>query len=44
MLETQKNLGNVTAPRRDSERPSSWAKLAGTPLGQCEFHNRPAMA
>ena len=39
-LKTQKSLGNPTAP----ERPSSWAKLAGTPLGPCELHNQPVMA
>ena len=29
---------------RDSERPSSWAKLAGTPLDQCVLYDQPAMA
>ena len=26
--------------QRDSERPSSWVKLAGTPLDQCVLHDQ----
>ena len=44
MLSDAKNAKGTWRHRRDSEKPSTWAKLAGTRLGQSVLHDWPAMA